>query len=103
MGRRRFFSYWEYLKEKEKISSKGETIYHHEADALAKLQTEDLLWHLAVRDDMPFQGINDVMRTPSQVLFQAAIIADINDRMIRKEKIRAAADQALQGAKRGRR
>jgi len=85
------------------ISSNGERIYPHEAEALAKLQTEDLIWQLAVRDDLPFHGINDVLSTPAPVLFQAAIIADINDRVIRKSKIRAAADKALQEANRGRR
>ena len=105
VGRRWFFSYWWYLKEKDagKQNDSDEKLFPNEDLALRSLQTEDLIWRLSVRDDMPFNGITDVLKTPSNVLFQAAILADINDRMIRKEKLRAAADKAMQEAQRGRR
>lgn len=104
LGGVRFFSYREYLEEKEVIDEgKGEALYPHELKALVELETENILWRLALREDLPFSGMGDVLRTPAPILFQAAILADVNDRAIRKQKIRSAADRALREANRGRR
>lgn len=104
MGGVRFFIYREYLDSKEAITeSGGEKLHPYELTALVMLDTDNLIWRLALREDLPFSGMNDVLRTPAPILFQAAILADINDRTIRKQKIRAAADKALKEANRGRR
>jgi len=102
----RFFRRLQYLEERvaprsPESQDNWRTLTDAEAMALQEAGAEDLIWRLAMRAGLPFNGINDVLATPAPVLFQAEIIADAKDRIDKRQAEHDSIQAALAKANRG--
>lgn len=95
-----FFRYTE--KRVGKTTSSRRDLSWEEAERFADLGAEPLLWKLAMDKRLPFHGINDVLNTPANILFQAACWSEYFERVEKGDKIEAAINKALGEVKNGR-